>query len=65
MPGYKRGVKRFEKKDYLGAIEDFNFEIRKKPNNAAALRYRGDAKRILGDYAGSLNLNSAVEPLQA
>jgi Flp pilus assembly protein TadD len=47
---FNRGVEKFQKRDYQGAIEDFNQALRLNPNNANAYQNRGTAWIELENY---------------
>ncbi|MEH2069134.1 MAG: tetratricopeptide repeat protein [Nostoc sp.] len=51
---FKGGNDKYQKKDYQGAIEDFNQAIKINPNYANAYKYRGDAHYYLGDKEGAI-----------
>src|SRR6476469_3028605 len=56
-----RGVARYRKGDYDGAIRDFDAALRIKPGLAFAYLNRAAARRELGDLQGALaDLNKAV-----
>lgn len=48
-----RGISKHALEDYYGAIADFNKSIELKADYAEAYRYRGYAKRKLGDNKGA------------
>jgi tetratricopeptide (TPR) repeat protein len=49
-----RGVQKMGKKDYKGALADFNLAIKLDPNTAAYHGNRGICKRRLGDRKGAI-----------
>ena len=52
-------------RDFAGAIADLDSALQLKPNDAWALRSRGEAKSGLGDFAGAiadLDLALQLEP---
>ena len=56
-----QGVKRYELKDYNGAIEKYNMVLRLSPNDADALVLRGQAKYMLMQYKDALeDFNKAI-----
>jgi tetratricopeptide (TPR) repeat protein len=56
-----QGVKRYELKDYNGAIEKYNMVLRLSPNDADALVLRGQAKYMLMQYKDALeDFNNAI-----
>ncbi|MDF5727458.1 MAG: tetratricopeptide repeat protein [Rhizonema sp. PD38] len=58
----ERGYKRIEKKDYKGAIEDFNQVFKIEPNNAYAYVGRGLASFSLEQYqVAKMDFDKAVE----
>jgi tetratricopeptide (TPR) repeat protein len=58
MPAYValgyRGLEKFEKKDFKGAIEDYDQAIKLKPDYTDAYINRGDARGKLGDDKGAI-----------
>jgi len=57
-----KGVAKYEKGDYRGAIQDFNKAIELKPNDALLYGLRGSAKIRLGQIdSGCLDLSKAGE----
>ncbi|MEP7143649.1 MAG: TIR domain-containing protein [Ferruginibacter sp.] len=59
---FNHGVKKYEEKDYNGAIEVFSKVIKITPNNSNAYTYRGVAKYALNDYNGAIqDYNKAIE----
>jgi len=58
---FNRGLKRYDRQDYAGAIRDFNRVIRLNPSNGAAYYRRGFAKSKLRDTNGArLDYNMAT-----
>ncbi|HNW68885.1 MAG TPA: tetratricopeptide repeat protein [Bacteroidales bacterium] len=56
-----QGVKRYEIKDYNGAIEKYNMVLRLSPNDADALVLRGQARYMLMQYKDALeDFNKAI-----
>jgi len=56
-----QGVKRYELKDYNGAIEKYNMVLRLSPNDADALVLRGQSKYMLMQYKDALeDFNKAI-----
>ncbi|KAF3884281.1 MULTISPECIES: tetratricopeptide repeat protein [Nostocales] len=57
-----RGRERFQRKDYKGAVEDFDRAIILNPNDANAYYYRGLLLHELGDNLGAvLNFDRALQ----
>ena len=57
-----KGVDKYNKGDYSGAIQDFNKAIELDPNDAEAYGGRGLAKILLGQKdSGCLDLSKAGE----
>lgn len=58
---FDRGLERYDKQDYQGAIADFNQVIQLDPNNAGAYNNRGLARSELGDKKGAIaDYNRAI-----
>ena len=56
------GVEKLNKRDYDGAIADFNSALELDPKYALAYNYRGDAKQNKGDLDGAIaDYNRAIE----
>lgn len=59
---YDRGLEKSTKKDYEGAIEDFNEVLRLDSNFILAYNKRGDARSALKDYKGAIeDLNQYIQ----
>ncbi len=57
-----RGIEKYKKYDYRGALVDFDKHIEQNPKDTSAYLYRASAKAMLNDYKGSLIDNSkAIE----
>ena len=58
---YNRGVEKGEKKDFQGAIADYNEAIRLNPNYAEAYIYRGAVYFLLGEPQKAIaDFNQAI-----
>ena len=51
---YNRGIDKFAREDYTGAIQDYTQAITLDPNYTEAYNGRGDAKWWLEDYTGAI-----------
>ncbi|MBE9038903.1 caspase, EACC1-associated type [aff. Roholtiella sp. LEGE 12411] len=59
---YDSGLEKSNKKDYKGAIEDFNEVLRLDPNFILAYNKRGDARSSLKDFKGAIeDLNKYIQ----
>ncbi|MDP4284492.1 MAG: tetratricopeptide repeat protein [Bacteroidota bacterium] len=59
---FTRGGTRFDKKDYRGAISDYNKAIELTPNDETIFSARGHAKDELEDYEGAIkDYDKAIE----
>jgi tetratricopeptide (TPR) repeat protein len=59
---YNNGIDKYDLKDYVGAIADFNKAIEINPNDTLAYYSRGASKYNLQDYRGAVtDLNKAIE----
>ena len=52
---YNQGQKKYQSKDYSGAISDYTKAIEIKPNYAPAYNNRGAAKYKLNDFYGAVS----------
>lgn len=58
---FYRGVEKFQKKDYQGAIKDFDQALLINPDFAEAYNNRGNARAGLGDYReASISIRSRI-----
>jgi tetratricopeptide (TPR) repeat protein len=58
----KRGIERFQTKDYSGAIEDFNQALKLEPKNTSAYVGRGAAKFLLDQFqAAKTDFDTALQ----
>ncbi|BAY24769.1 TPR repeat-containing protein [Calothrix sp. NIES-2100] len=58
----KRGIERFQSKDYSGAIEDFNQALKLEPKNVSAYVGRGAAKMLLEQFqAAKTDFDAALQ----
>lgn len=55
MEYYERGIERYERRDYEGAIADYNEAIRLQPHYADAYHNRGSARAAQGEFDGALS----------
>ena len=59
---YKRGNKKYEVRDYSGAISDYNKAIKINPKDPLGYVLRGRLKWYLKDYKGALkDLDKAIK----
>jgi tetratricopeptide (TPR) repeat protein len=52
---YRRGNARFDRRDYVGAIEEYSRSIQINPNADNAYNNRGNARLAIKDYAGAIS----------
>ena len=59
---YLDGLRKAEKEDFHGAIENYNIVLKRTPNDTACYYARSIAKSKIGDYKGALkDCNKALE----